>query len=168
VLRGEAREEVPLHQALHSPFTPVLLPPLFPTSSLPSLPFFSPSSQVLADAHETPIQCLEYCPERDELATCAFGNKVKVWDISRPTVAIRHKHDLDHAEGEAGDEDGSGNYKARGNMNWLTRSDMAGLPRANMSPMVEECINNAMRDTPEVTQVRGELPGGMIGVEVEE
>ena len=38
-------------------------------------------------------------------------------------------------------------------MNWLTRSDLAGLPKAS-NPLVEEAIKKASHDTPEVTQVR--------------
>ena len=53
----------------------------------------------MLDAHETPIQCLEYCEERDELATCGMGNKVHIWDISRPSV-IKRKLVLDHSDGE--------------------------------------------------------------------
>ena len=55
--------------------------------------------QVIPDAHDTPIQCLEYCEERDELATCGLGNKVHIWDISRP-AAMKRKLSLDHSEGE--------------------------------------------------------------------
>ena len=55
--------------------------------------------QVVTDAHETPIQCLEYCEERDELATCGMGNKVHIWDISKP-LAIKRKLVLDHSDGE--------------------------------------------------------------------
>jgi len=111
---------------------------------------------MLADATDTPIQCLEYAPERRELATCALGNKVKVWDMSDVRESgIVLARVLDHADGEASDEDrGQGKFAPRANMQWLTKSDMAGLPRANMPKMVEECINSAQRDVPEVTQCR--------------
>lgn len=40
--------------------------------------------------------CLPACPqERDELATCGMGNKVKIWDVSRPT-SVRLKLVLNH------------------------------------------------------------------------
>lgn len=126
----------------------------------PSSPSLSP--QVLPDAHDTPLQCLEYSEERDELATCAMGNKVRVWDVRKPTN-IKLKLELDHSDGDADGEDGHtrNSFKARSNMNWLTKSDMAGLPRANMPSLVEETINSATRDVPEVTQVSGGREGGV-------
>ncbi|GAX81669.1 hypothetical protein CEUSTIGMA_g9097.t1 [Chlamydomonas eustigma] len=107
---------------------------------------------VVVDAHDTPLQCLEYCEEREELATCGMGNKVHVWDVSKPT-AVKRKMVLDHSDGEAGGDDESHGYKAKTNMQWLTRSDMAGLPNG-MNPLVEEAVTKANRDVPEVTQVR--------------
>lgn len=38
---------------------------------------------------------LHVAQDRDELATCGMGNKVKVWDVKRPT-AIRQKLVLNH------------------------------------------------------------------------
>lgn len=38
----------------------------------------------LHEAHDTPIQCIEYCKERDEIATCGMGNRVKIWDARNP------------------------------------------------------------------------------------
>mmetsp|Transcript_33374 Transcript_33374/g.84557 ORF Transcript_33374/g.84557 Transcript_33374/m.84557 type:complete len:866 (-) Transcript_33374:212-2809(-) len=109
---------------------------------------------VVPGAHDTPIQCLEYCPERDELATCGMGNKVKVWDVKRPS-AVRPKLVLNHADHDAADsDDEEGGSRARKtNMMWLTRSDMPNLPTAT-NPLVEETIKKAARDVPEVTQVR--------------
>ncbi len=40
-------------------------------------------------------------------------------------------------------------------MQWLTRSDMTGLPNAT-NPLVEEAIAKANKDVPEVTQVTAE------------
>jgi len=108
---------------------------------------------VVQDAHDTPLQCIEYCAERDELATCAMGNKVRVWDVRKP-AAIKLKLVLDHSDGDQGDDDeDSRGYRAKTNMQWLTRSDLTGLPKAN-NPLVEETIRKAHRDVPEVTQVR--------------
>lgn len=47
-------------------------------------------------------------------------------------------------------------------MNWLTRSDIAGLPKAS-NPLVDETIKRAAHDTPEVTQVGGGLGQGGVG-----
>ncbi|MEW5312499.1 MAG: hypothetical protein WDW38_004130 [Sanguina aurantia] len=108
------------------------------------------------DAHDTPLQCLDYAEERDELATCCMGNTVKVWDVRKPT-APKLVRTLDHAEErhDAGlfpgrDEEERGGRKS--NMNWLTKSDMPGLSSA--PGIVQEAIQNAARDVPEVTQVR--------------
>eukprot|EP00798_Chlamydomonas_sp_ICE-L_P000178 gene178-3973_t len=51
----------------------------------------------MVEAHDTEIQCLEYCEERDELATCGMGNKVKIWDVKKPTH-MKLKLKLDHAD----------------------------------------------------------------------
>ncbi len=72
---------------------------------------------------------------------------------------VKHALSLDHADGpDAGDEDGGGSGRGpRTNMNWLTKSDINGLPTA--SGIVLEAIRSANRDVPEVTQVgrgRGE------------
>lgn len=48
-----------------------------------------PAPQCVVNAHDTPLQCLEYAEERDELATCGMGNKVKIWDIKRPAQVGR-------------------------------------------------------------------------------
>lgn len=107
--------------------------------------------QVVPNAHDTPLQCLEYAAERGELATCGMGNKVKVWDASRPS-ALRHVLTLDHAEKDDAEHGDDSAAARKTNMQWLTRSDMAGLP--NASGIVLETIQNANRDVPEVTQVR--------------
>lgn len=110
----------------------------------------SPCSQVMPNAHDTPLQCLAFSPERAELATCGMGNKVKIWDVSKPS-SIRRVLTLDHAETDADrDEDGSP-LRKKSDMQWLTRSDVAGLPSA--TGIVLETIQNANRDVPEVTQV---------------
>lgn len=41
--------------------------------------------QAELDAHDSPIQCLEYCAARNQAATCGTGAKVKVWSLARPT-----------------------------------------------------------------------------------
>ncbi|GFH06432.1 uncharacterized protein HaLaN_01062 [Haematococcus lacustris] len=46
-------------------------------------------------AHDTPLQCIEYCQESNEIATCGMGNKVKIWDAQRP-AALRLKLVLNH------------------------------------------------------------------------
>ena len=60
-------------------------------------PCHRPSPQCLPDAHDSDLQCIEYCEERDELATCGMDNKVKVWDIKRP-AHMKLKLQLDHAD----------------------------------------------------------------------
>jgi hypothetical protein len=56
-------------------------------------------------------------------------------------------------EGEDGESKMGKNFKARQGMTWLTNSNVNGV--SNMkNPLVEEAINNATRDVPEVTQVR--------------
>lgn len=70
---------------------------------------------------------------------------------------VKHALSLDHADGpDPGDEEGGGSGRGpRTNMNWLTKSDINGLPTA--SGIVLEAIRSANRDVPEVTQVgRGE------------
>jgi hypothetical protein len=59
--------------------------------------------------------------------------------------------DVDYHDSD--DEDGH-RRGGRSNMNWLTRSDINGLPKAT-NPLVDETIKKATRDTPEVTQVSG-------------
>lgn len=62
---------------------PDLWPRSVPPAPVPALPpLLSP--QCVFNAHDSPLQCLEYCEERDELATCAMGNKVKIWNVKRP------------------------------------------------------------------------------------
>lgn len=114
--------------------------------------------QVVPHAHDTPLQCLEYCADRSEVATCAMGNKVKIWDVSRPATP-RHVLTLDHAEGDPdrdGGPDSPTSPARRSNMTWLTRSDVAGAPHA--TGIVLETIQTANRDVPEVTHVRLRLP----------
>ncbi|EFJ43514.1 hypothetical protein VOLCADRAFT_119046 [Volvox carteri f. nagariensis] len=104
------------------------------------------------NAHDTPLQCLEYSEERDELATCGMGNKVKIWSVRKP-AQVKHVLSLDHADGPDanGEEDpASSNWAPKTNMNWLTKSDLA--PTA--TGIVLETIQQANRDVPEVTQVR--------------
>ncbi|KAJ9524068.1 hypothetical protein QJQ45_022573 [Haematococcus lacustris] len=104
-------------------------------------------------AHDTPLQCIEYCQESNEIATCGMGNKVKIWDAQRP-AALRLKLVLNHADNGAHDSDDEGAGRGpKSNMTWLTRSDMPGLAQAT-NPLVDSTIKAAMRDTPEVTQVR--------------
>ncbi len=55
----------------------------FLLTSLTSSPWPS-TSQCVFNAHDSPLQCLEYCEERDELATCGMGNKVKIWNVKKP------------------------------------------------------------------------------------
>ncbi len=40
--------------------------------------------QCVFNAHDSPLQCLEYSEEREELATCGMGNKVKIWSVKKP------------------------------------------------------------------------------------
>lgn len=120
------------------------------------------SAQAELDAHDTSIQCLEGCSEREEVATCASGNKVKVWCFKRPTQP-RLVVMLDHTDPEAkeeGDEHPAGGARdvlgGPSNMQWLTRSDVDGLPaegRQEMPGIVQEAILNARADIPEVIQV---------------
>lgn len=58
---------------------------------------------------------------------------------------------LNHADADSMEEDDEFNGKS--NMQWLTRSDMTGLPQAQ-DPMLQEVFKKAGRDVPEVTQVR--------------
>lgn len=54
-------------------------------------------SQAELDAHDSPIQCMEYCAARSQVATCGMGCKVKVWSLtkpSQPTLVVV----LDHAD----------------------------------------------------------------------
>lgn len=44
-----------------------------------------PVVQVELDAHDSAIQCLEYCAARKQAATCGMGTKVKIWSLARPT-----------------------------------------------------------------------------------
>ncbi|KAG2444756.1 hypothetical protein HXX76_001500 [Chlamydomonas incerta] len=106
------------------------------------------------NAHDSPLQCLEYCEERDELATCGMGNKVKIWNVKKP-AQVKHVLSLDHADtpDAGGDDEAAGTGRGpKTNMNWLTKSDIAGLPSA--TGIVLETIQQANRDVPEVTQVR--------------
>lgn len=108
----------------------------------------------ISNAHDTPIQCLDYCAMREELASCGMGNKVKIWDLSRPQ-SMKLKLVLDHSEhGEGADGDSPKRNAKKSNMMWLTKSDIEGLPQKAAPGMVEETIMNADRDVPEVTQVR--------------
>jgi hypothetical protein len=59
---------------------------------------------------------------------------------------------LNHADADSVDEDEDA-INAKNNMQWLTRSDMAGLPQAQ-DPLLQEVLKKAGRDVPEVTQVR--------------
>ncbi|GFH06088.1 uncharacterized protein HaLaN_00660, partial [Haematococcus lacustris] len=102
-------------------------------------------------AHDTPLQCIEYCQESNEIATCGMGNKVKIWDAQRP-AALRLKLVLNHADNGAHDSDDEGGRGPKSNMTWLTRSDMPGLAQAT-NPLVDSTIKAAMRDTPEVRWV---------------
>lgn len=61
--------------------------------------------QCVANAHDTPLQCLEYSEERDELATCGMGNKVKVWDVKKPSQ-VRGQGREQQQEGRLGAGDG--------------------------------------------------------------
>lgn len=116
---------------------------------------------VEAEAHDTPIQCLEHCPERQEIATCAMGNKVKIWSIAEP-LRPRLVRVLDHGEASSSNRASpSANGAAdvdngkKTNMTWLTRSDMDGLPEAaTTNDLVAEALRNVHQDVPEVTQVR--------------
>jgi hypothetical protein len=47
--------------------------------------FFGTPVQAELDAHDSPIQCLEYCAARNQAATCGTGAKVKVWSLARPS-----------------------------------------------------------------------------------
>ena len=69
--------------------------------------------------------------------------------MQRPSQ-FKCKITLDHAENDRSGNDDDGPVR-RTNMQWLTRSDLAGLPRNN--PLVQETIDKAQRDVPEVTQV---------------
>ncbi|KAK9811558.1 hypothetical protein WJX72_005843 [[Myrmecia] bisecta] len=52
--------------------------------------------KTVPDAHETPLQCISYCAERDEFATCAMDTFAYVWDA----VTVRVKHALTGHSGE--------------------------------------------------------------------
>jgi hypothetical protein len=68
-------------------------------------------------------------------------------------VQVKHVLSLDHADmpDASGEDDPSNSWSAKTNMNWLTKSDLAGVPTA--SGIVLETIQQANRDVPEVTQV---------------
>lgn len=73
---------------------------------------------------------------------------------------MKHVLSLDHADtpDAGGDDEAAGNGRGpKTNMNWLTKSDIAGLPSA--TGIVLETIQQANRDVPEVTQVRARLLG---------
>lgn len=111
--------------------------------------------QAELNAHDSPIQCLEYCAALNQAATCGQGSKVKVWSLARPTQPTL-AFALDHAdpatkqqqqqEGAAGAEaaaDGSSaaaavaaaaaagtaaadvNPAGKSNMRWLIKSELA-------------------------------------------
>ncbi|KAF6254405.1 WD40-repeat-containing domain protein [Scenedesmus sp. NREL 46B-D3] len=129
------------------------------------------------DAHNTPIQCMEHCPARQEVSTCGMGSKVKVWSLAKPTQP-RLTLVLDHSV-LAAQLDSAGpdkqqppidiNPNGKSNMQWLTRSDIDGLAAGGSSAgkgpvgqqgecglpaIVAEAIAHATEDVPEVTQVR--------------
>jgi hypothetical protein len=121
------------------------------------------------DAHDSPIQCLEYCPLNKEAATTALGSKVKVWSFSKPRQP-RLKLVLDHSEPSPHTEElhhqqdppGGGlsdvNPNATSDMQWLTRSDVIdgrqqGKSGPGLPSIVAEAIAHAAEDVPEVTQV---------------
>ncbi|WIA17403.1 hypothetical protein OEZ85_014259 [Tetradesmus obliquus] len=127
------------------------------------------------DAHNTPIQCMEHCPARQEVATCGMGSKVKVWSLAKPTQP-RLTLVLDHSDpatrpnsaGPSKQQTPSDvNPNGKSNMQWLTRSDIDGLAAggggagtkqqqggAGLPAIVAEAIAHASEDVPEVTQVR--------------
>jgi hypothetical protein len=134
--------------------------------------------QAEQDAHNTPIQCLEHCPARQEAATCGMGSKVKVWSLAKPTQP-RLTLVLDHSDPATRPGSASPskqqtpsdvNPDGKSNMQWLTRSDIDGLAAAGaaagkgpgqqqggsgLPAIVAEAIAHANEDVPEVTQVRG-------------
>jgi hypothetical protein len=132
--------------------------------------------QAEPDAHNTPIQCMEHCLARQEVATCGMGSKVKVWSLAKPTQP-RLTQVLDHSDpatrpnsASPGKQQGPADVNPHGksNMQWLTRSDIdglaAGVGSAGKGPgqqqggsglpsIVAEAISHASEDVPEVTQV---------------
>jgi hypothetical protein len=131
--------------------------------------------QAEQDAHNTPIQCLEHCPARQEVATCGMGSKVKVWSLAKPTQP-RLTLVLDHSDPATRPNSASPskqqtpsdvNPNGKSNMQWLTRSDIDGLAAAGagkgpaqqqqggsgLPAIVAEAIAHANEDVPEVTQV---------------
>eukprot|EP00775_Hariotina_reticulata_P004041 gene4041-4288_t len=124
---------------------------------------------VEVEAHDSPIQCLEYCPLSKEAATSALGSKVKVWSFSKPRQP-RLKLVLDHSEPDthAGEQHKQGpagvgpsdvNPDGTSDMQWLTRSDIVdGRQQGKRGPelpsIVAEAIAHAAEEVPEVTQVR--------------
>ncbi len=123
-------------------------------------------AQVITDAHTSPIQCLELCDSRQELATCCMGSVVKVWSCLEAPSTPRLIATLDHTEPDEGSSEeaasgptgGAADVAAKraSNMQWLTRSDLEGLPGEEQGPalgLVEAAIRDCARDVPEVTQV---------------
>ena len=126
--------------------------------------------QVITAAHDTPIQCIEYCPSREELATCAMGNKVKIWSFNsskQPILTVM----LDHQDPATAKKGASANRSPAGgardveggptDMQWLTRSDLDGLApeRPKLPDIVQQAIRTAGEDVPEVTQASQGLGG---------
>lgn len=133
--------------------------------------------QVELDAHDSPIQCLEYCLTRKQAATCGMGAKVKVWSLAKPTqptlVLV-----LDHTDpaakllreqqqqqadgaGAAAVPDGVPDVNPTGvsNMRWLIKSELAegslqDKKASTLPDIVADAIAHAADDVPEVTQVR--------------
>jgi WD40 repeat protein len=76
------------------------------TSSAPSLqtshtvpppqPSLLPPQAVLR-AHDSPIQCLEPCPEHQTLATSCAGNKVHIWSTAA-RASVTRAGVLDHQD----------------------------------------------------------------------
>lgn len=107
-------------------------------------------SQAELDAHDSGIQCLEYCSSRNQAATCGMGAKVKVWSLNKPTqptltLVLDHSDPLAAAakqpppssqqqESEAAAASTSStpstaaadvNPAGKSNMRWLIKSELA-------------------------------------------
>ncbi|GMH37514.1 hypothetical protein BSKO_05387 [Bryopsis sp. KO-2023] len=114
--------------------------------------------QTIENAHHTPVQALDYCKEHKFLATCGMEHQVKIWDASNPQIltlkiVLNHRLHSDVAQDVIEVQDsGARAPDNRSQMKWLTQSDV-GLGEDSLD-IVQEAINNAQNDVPEVTQVR--------------
>lgn len=132
--------------------------------------------QAELDAHDSPIQCLEYCSSRNQAATCGMGAKVKVWSLAKPTqptlaLVLDHSDPTAKQQQQQQGQQGAGipgqgaavapdvNPTGTSNMRWLIKSELADgsaqdskKKGSTLPDIVAEAIAHAAEDVPEVTQ----------------